>query len=67
VALSQKLLEYGVQVSIGRVGTAYDTALMETTIGLYKTELVHARQSERETRQRLETANKRAPGATTRP
>jgi putative transposase len=56
VALSQKLLEHGVQGSIGRVGTAYDNALMETTIGLYKTELVHARHSAWETRQQLETA-----------
>ena len=31
--------------SIGRVGTAYDNALMESTIGLFKSELIYARQA----------------------
>ncbi|WP_103890754.1 integrase core domain-containing protein [Actinacidiphila yanglinensis] len=30
----------GVTASIGSVGDAYDKALMESTIGLYKTELI---------------------------
>ena len=42
LAFSQKLLDHGLNGSIGRVGTAYDNALMESTIGLYKTELIHA-------------------------
>ena len=36
LAFSQKLLDHGVNGSIGRVGTAYDNALMESTIGLFK-------------------------------
>ena len=43
LAFSQKLLDHGVNGSIGRVGTAYDNALMESTIGLFKSELIHAR------------------------
>ena len=34
------LLEAGVGASIGTVGDALDNALMESTIGLYKTELI---------------------------
>jgi putative transposase len=30
----------GIAASIGSVGDAYDNALMESTIGLYKTELI---------------------------
>ena len=32
----------GLRSSIGSVGDAFDNALAETTIGLYKTECVHA-------------------------
>ncbi len=32
----------GLRPSIGSVGDAYDSALAETTIGLYKTECVRA-------------------------
>jgi putative transposase len=45
--------------SIGRVGTAYDNALMETTIGLYKSELIHPRQTSWASRQEVETATAR--------
>jgi len=43
LAFSQNLEKHGLRGSIGRVGTAHDNALMESTIGLYKTECVHAR------------------------
>ena len=43
LAFTEKLLDLGLAGSIGRVGTAYDNALIESTIGLYKTELVHRR------------------------
>lgn len=33
----------GITGSIGTVGDALDNALMESTIGLYKTELTHKR------------------------
>lgn len=39
-AFTQRLLDAGVDASIGSVGDAYDNALAETTIGLYKTELI---------------------------
>jgi len=34
------LIESGIDASIGTVGDAYDNALMESAIGLYKTELI---------------------------
>jgi putative transposase len=37
------LAEAGIAASIGTVGDAYDNALMESTIGLYKTELIGPR------------------------
>jgi putative transposase len=40
VAFSQRLIDAGVDASIGSVGDAYDNALAETTIGLYKTEVI---------------------------
>ena len=56
LAFSQKLLDHGVNGSIGRVGTAYDNALMESTIGLFKTELIHPREALWASRQEVETA-----------
>jgi transposase InsO family protein len=41
LAFTQSLIEAGIAGSIGTVGDALDNALMESTIGLYKTELVH--------------------------
>ena len=38
IAFGQHLLDAGIHPSIGSVGDAYDNALAETTIGLYKTE-----------------------------
>jgi putative transposase len=37
------LIEAGIDASIGTVGDAIDSALMESTIGLYKTELIKPR------------------------
>lgn len=56
LALSKKLLDYGIAGSIGRVGTAHDNALMESTIGLYKTELIHAERRTWTSRQQVESA-----------
>lgn len=59
LAFSDQLLDHGVNGSIGRVGTAYDNALMESTIGLYKTELIHLRETGWSGRQEVETATAR--------
>ena len=40
-AFTQRLVDAGVDPSIGSVGDGYDNALAETTIGLYKTELIN--------------------------
>jgi len=40
---TERLIAAGVDGSIGSVGDAYDNALAETTIGLYKTELIRPR------------------------
>jgi putative transposase len=42
-AFAGHLLAEGIDASIGSVGDAYDNALMESTIGLYKTELINRR------------------------
>jgi putative transposase len=42
-AFTQRLLEAGIDGSVGSVGDGYDNALAETTIGLYKTELIERR------------------------
>jgi putative transposase len=39
-AFTQRLIDAGVDASVGSVGDAYDNALAETTIGLYKTEKI---------------------------
>ncbi|HEY8978148.1 MAG TPA: IS3 family transposase [Streptomyces sp.] len=41
--LAEHLDAAGIAASIGSVGDAYDNALMESTIGLYKTELIKPR------------------------
>ncbi|WP_329173359.1 integrase core domain-containing protein [Streptomyces sp. NBC_01477] len=38
--LAEHLEAAGIAASIGSVGNAYDNALMESTIGLFKTELI---------------------------
>ena len=42
-AFTTHLLTAGIDASIGSVGDALDNALMESTIGLYKTELIKRR------------------------
>src|SRR5947209_8480364 len=45
LAFTDALLEAGIAGSIGSVGDALDNALMESTIGLYKTELIDRQRS----------------------
>ena len=40
-AFTQRLIAAGVDASVGSVGDAYDNALAETTIGLFKTEKIY--------------------------
>jgi putative transposase len=40
-AFTQRLVDAGADPSIGSVGDGYDNALAESTIGLYKTELIN--------------------------
>jgi transposase InsO family protein len=40
IAFTDPLIEAGVDPSVGSVGDAHDNALAESTIGLYKTELI---------------------------
>jgi putative transposase len=42
-AFTQRLVDAGAAPSVGSVGDGYDNALAETTIGLYKTELIKRR------------------------
>jgi len=53
---SEKLLNFGLAHSGGRVGTAYDDALIESSIALYKTELAHRRATGWDRREELELA-----------
>ncbi|RHW23729.1 hypothetical protein D0Z08_28390 [Nocardioides immobilis] len=39
-AFTSRLIEAGVDGSVGSVGDAYDNALAESQIGIYKTELI---------------------------
>jgi putative transposase len=43
ISFTDHLIATGIDASIGSVGDAYDNALAETTIGLYKTELIGKR------------------------
>lgn len=42
-ALTERLAALGARPSVGSVGDAYDNALAESTIGLFKTELIRRR------------------------
>lgn len=42
IAFTERLAQAGAVPSVGSVGDAYDNALAETTIGLFKTELIKA-------------------------
>ena len=44
LAFTEALADAGIAGSIGTVGDALDNALMESTIGLYKTELINTRE-----------------------
>lgn len=41
VRYSERLTEAGISASVGSAGDAYDNALAESIIGLYKTEVIH--------------------------
>jgi putative transposase len=43
IAFTERLAAAGAQPSVGTVGDAYDNALAESVIGLYKTELIKSR------------------------
>jgi putative transposase len=43
IAFTTRLLDAGVDPSVGSVGDAYDNALAETTVGLFKTEQINRR------------------------
>lgn len=60
VKLTEHLVAAGMAGSIGTVGDAYDNALMESTIGLYNTELIDFdRFTTWKSRQHVETATAR--------
>jgi putative transposase len=40
-AFTQRLVDAGADASIGSIGDGYDNAVAESTIGLYKTELIN--------------------------
>ena len=56
IAYTTALVEAGIAPSIGSVGDALDNALMESTIGLYKTELIDRHQRSWAGPQQVETA-----------
>ncbi|WP_415873540.1 DDE-type integrase/transposase/recombinase [Burkholderia ubonensis] len=43
IRYTERLLEAGVEPSVGSVGDSYDNALAETINGLYKAEVIHRR------------------------
>ena len=43
IAFTERLAEAGIDASVGSVGDAYDNALAESVIGLFKTELIKPR------------------------
>jgi len=55
IRYSERLMEAGVEPSVGSKGDSYDNALAETINGLYKAELIH-RRAPWKTRQSLELA-----------
>jgi putative transposase len=59
LAFTDVLLDLGLSASVGRVGTAYDNALIESTIGLFKTELVNRKGIGWDSRRQLEEATVR--------
>ena len=43
IRCTERLLEVGIEPSVGSVGDSYDNALAETVIGLFKTEVIRRR------------------------
>ncbi len=43
IKYTDRLVEAGIEPSVGSVGDSYDNALAETVIGLYKAEIIHRR------------------------
>lgn len=43
IRYTERLADAGIEPSVGSVGDSYDNALAESTMGLYKTELIEAR------------------------
>ena len=43
IAYTERLAQTGIDLSVGTVGDAYDNALAESVIGLFKTELIKPR------------------------
>jgi putative transposase len=43
IRYTERLVEAGIEPSVGSVGDSYDNALAETINGLYKTEVIHRR------------------------
>ena len=43
ICYAERLLEAGIEPSVGSVGDSYDNALAETVIGLFKTEVIYRR------------------------
>jgi putative transposase len=43
IRYTERLAEAGIELSVGSTGDAYDNALAETVIGLFKTEEIHRR------------------------
>lgn len=45
IRYTERLIEAGIEPSVGSVGDSYDNALAETVNGLYKAEVIHRRKS----------------------
>jgi transposase InsO family protein len=43
IRYTERLTEMGIDPSVGSTGDSYDNAMAETIIGLFKTEVIHAR------------------------
>lgn len=54
-AFTQRLIEAGVDSSVGSVGDAYDNALAESQVGAHKTELIRPEVPWRDVEHELET------------
>ena len=45
ICYTERLMEAGIEPSVGSVGDSYDNALAETINGLYKAEVIHRKSS----------------------